>query len=55
MEVEVDDVDRQALGGTATRRQVSLALDGGAGAPRLELLIYVPNKRPGRGAGIPRA
>ncbi len=47
-EGEVRDVDRQALGGAATRRQVSVKLGAGADAPRLELLIYVPNARQGK-------
>jgi hypothetical protein len=48
IEGEVRDVDRQALGGAATRRQVSVRLGAGADAPRLELLIYVPNARQGK-------
>jgi hypothetical protein len=48
LESVVRDVERQALGGAATRRQVSIRLAAGADAPALELLIYVPNGRQGR-------
>ncbi len=37
--------DIDALGGLATRKQVSISLTGEETGPRLNLLIYVPNQR----------
>jgi hypothetical protein len=37
------DIDRQALGGKATREQISILLRGQEDGPRMDLLVYVPN------------
>lgn len=54
MSFRVTSIDRQALGGKATRKQVSILLsdrkDGGKDAPRLDLLIYIPNAPNGASA-----
>ena len=44
MSFEVFDLDTKALGGTATRKQVSISLSKKDDAPRLDLLIYMPNR-----------
>jgi hypothetical protein len=48
MRFHVYETDRHALGGKATRQQVSILLNGRNDGPRMDLLIYVPNrvKRP---------
>lgn len=38
----------KALGGLATRREITIWLLGKPGGPRLNLLLYVPNQRTGR-------
>jgi hypothetical protein len=40
--------DNVALGGLATRREITVWLTGEAGGPHLNLLLFVPNKRHGR-------
>src|SRR6187399_2646232 len=35
--------DKNALGGTATRREISIYLTKDHSGPRLDLLVYVPN------------
>lgn len=40
--------DAKALGGLATRREVTIWLSGKAGGPRLNLLLYLPHQRGGR-------
>ena len=40
---EVFDCDRQALGGTATRKQVTVYFAGKKDGPSMEILIYLPN------------
>ncbi len=42
----VFDEDRAALGGRATRRQVTVWLGATDAAPSLDLLLYVPNRAP---------
>jgi hypothetical protein len=42
MDFEVFDRDTQALGGKATRVQIAIH-PGGAGGPRIDLLVYLPN------------
>ena len=42
MKSEVTSLERGALGGKATRKEVSLRLTPAADGPALELLIYVP-------------
>jgi hypothetical protein len=44
---ETVSVTRDALGGRATRKEVSIYLADGADGPRLDLLLYLPNDRPG--------
>ena len=48
MRFKVIDLDRHALGGKATREQVSILFRGREDGPRMDLLVYVPNrvKRP---------
>ena len=46
----VTDVERNALGGLATRKQVTLYLDGKTDGPQTSVLLYLPN-----GAGKRRA
>lgn len=43
MRAEVTSVDRTALGGKATRKEVTLWFTGKTDGPRLHLLIYLPN------------
>jgi hypothetical protein len=45
LEATVERVDRNFLGGKATKKEVTIAL-GPANAPRLHLLMVVPNRRP---------
>jgi hypothetical protein len=42
MTIEEFDRDAQALGGKATRLQIAIR-PGGAGDPRIDLLVYIPN------------
>jgi hypothetical protein len=46
MKIEVFDRDATALGGKATRIQIAIR-PAGDGGPRMDLLVYVPNKRSG--------
>lgn len=48
MRFHVMDLDRHALGGKATREQISILFRGDEHGPRMDLLVYVPNraKRP---------
>jgi hypothetical protein len=48
MRFHVFDLDRHALGGKATREQISILFRGQQDGPRMDLLVYVPNqvKRP---------
>lgn len=48
MRFNVYDLDRHALGGKATREQISILILGKKDGPRIDLLVYVPNgvKRP---------
>lgn len=48
MRFNVFNVDRHALGGKATREQISILFLGKEDGPRMDLLVYVPNrvKRP---------
>jgi hypothetical protein len=43
MRFHVFDVDRHALGGQATREQISILFRGEEDGPRMDLLVYVPN------------
>ena len=43
MKFEVTSLDRQALGGTATRKEVSVYFTGKEDGPKMDLLIYLPN------------
>jgi hypothetical protein len=45
MEFKVLSVDPAALGGKATRKEVTIHFGGATGGPELRLLIYVPNGR----------
>ncbi|WP_428667600.1 acetylxylan esterase [Runella sp.] len=44
MRFEVFDEDKNALNGKATRRQVAVYFNGKADGPRMDLLMYIPNK-----------
>jgi hypothetical protein len=44
MRFHVFDLDRHALGGKATREQVSILFRGQEDGPRLDLLLYIPNR-----------
>ena len=43
MRFQVEEVDRHALGGKATREQVAILLRGREDGPRMNLLVYIPN------------
>jgi hypothetical protein len=43
MRAEVTSVDRAALGGKATRKEITLWFTGKTDGPRMNLLLYVPN------------
>ena len=43
MTFTVFDLDRKALGGEATRKQVAVRFTGKAGGPGMDVLIYLPN------------
>jgi hypothetical protein len=44
MRFNVHNVDRHALGGKATREQISIQFLGKEDGPRMDLLVYVPNR-----------
>jgi len=44
MKFQVRSVDKNALGGKATRKQVSVLFTGKPDGPRMDILIYLPNK-----------
>ncbi|MGQ9690336.1 MAG: glucuronyl esterase domain-containing protein [Thermoproteota archaeon] len=46
MSFEVFDLDREALGGKATRKQVEINFTGSPEGPIMDLLIYLPNGPP---------
>jgi hypothetical protein len=48
MRFETTEVDTKALGGKATRKQVTVHFTREADGPKMDLLIYVPNNRKGR-------
>ena len=43
MTFEVFDLERKALGGLATRKQVAVNFTGKEGGPKMDILIYLPN------------
>jgi hypothetical protein len=43
MTFEVFDLERQALAGLATRKQVAVSFAGKEDSPRMDILIYLPN------------
>ncbi|MHC4173398.1 MAG: glucuronyl esterase domain-containing protein [Planctomycetota bacterium] len=43
MAFKVFDLDRKALGGLATRKQVAVSFTGKKGGPKTDILIYLPN------------
>ncbi len=43
MRFKVYDLDRHALGGKATRKQVAILFRGRDDGPRMDLLVYIPN------------
>lgn len=45
---KVTSEDRAALGGLATRREVSIWFSPGESGPRVDLLVYLPNSRGGQ-------
>jgi len=46
MRFEAGPVDRNALGGLATRKEVAISFDASPESPVLHLLVYVPNAAP---------
>ncbi len=44
MTFEVTSVDKKALGGKATRKEVTVLLTGKKDGPKMHLLMYLPNK-----------
>ena len=46
MRFEVTSTDTHALAGLATRREVTVWLNGGTEGPRFHLLLYLPNAAP---------
>lgn len=46
MRFEIFDLDRNALGGKATRKQVRILFTGDPNGPSMDLLIYLPNDAP---------
>jgi hypothetical protein len=46
IEFEVASVDGQALGGRATRKQITVFLTGNKSGPKMSLLLYLPNRVP---------
>ncbi|MDA1017210.1 MAG: acetylxylan esterase [Planctomycetota bacterium] len=45
--VKQTDIDTKALGGKATRKQVTVYLTGENDGPQMSILIYIPNNRSG--------
>ncbi|MHC4630560.1 MAG: glucuronyl esterase domain-containing protein [Planctomycetota bacterium] len=43
MAFKVFDLDRKALNGLATRKQVAVSFTGKIGGPKMDILIYLPN------------
>lgn len=39
------DIDKRAIGGKATRKQITIYLTGKQDGPQMSVLIYIPNKR----------
>ena len=54
MGATITDTDRVALGGRATRKQVTLGFGTKPNGPAMHLLIYLPNARKGARSGVPR-
>ena len=48
MKFEVTALDKNALGGKATRKEMTIRLTGDQNGPRINVLIYVPNDAQGR-------
>jgi hypothetical protein len=48
MHAQVTSIDRAALGGTATRKEITVWFTAGSEGPRMHLLVYQPN-----GSGAP--
>lgn len=46
MKFEVTSVEKQALGGKATRKEITVRFGPGPDAPPMRLLLYVPNAAP---------
>ena len=44
---ETRSVDTTALGGTATRKEIALLFTENEDGPRMDLLVYLPNRRTG--------
>jgi len=48
MSFEPASIDRQAMGGTALRKQVTILFSGDKSGPKMDLLLYLPAKAKGR-------
>lgn len=44
MKFQVTSLDREALGGKATRKEISVFLTGHQAGPKMNVLLYLPNK-----------
>ncbi len=48
MSFETTSIDKQALGGTAVRKQVTIFFSGDKKGPKMDLLLYLPARAKGR-------
>ena len=52
MRFKVFDTDEHALGGIATRKQITVYFNGQSDGPQMDILLYIPNKPKGKVAAI---
>ena len=52
MTFDVFDVDSEAMGGAATRKQVMINFTGEKDGLSMKLILFIPNDAPKAGAGI---
>lgn len=53
MHAQVTATERAALGGAATRKEITVGFDAGTAGPAMQVLLYVPNASPRPSAGWP--